>query len=75
METWSVLEVIKPPEKGNWSQEEQLLAKQVTDQLSLALENARLFQTTRRQAEEQSRDGDLEARQRGTRVIVGTCGH
>ena len=34
-----------------WSTEEQLLVKQVADQLSLALENARLFQETR-QAQE-----------------------
>jgi len=45
-DSWSVLEVVSPPEKGGWSQDEQLLAKQVTDQLSLALENARLLKET-----------------------------
>jgi signal transduction histidine kinase/CheY-like chemotaxis protein len=51
-DSWSVLEVVNSPEKGDWSQEEQLLAKQVTDQLSLALENARLFQEAQSRAEE-----------------------
>ena len=51
-ETWSLLEVINPPEKGTWSQEEQLLAKQVTDQLSLALENARLLTETQQRNKE-----------------------
>ena len=41
-----MLEVYSPPEKGGWSEDEQLLAQQVTDQLSLALENARLLNET-----------------------------
>ena len=45
-DSWSVLEVFSPPEKHTWSQDEQLLAKQVTDQLSLALENANLLNET-----------------------------
>jgi signal transduction histidine kinase/CheY-like chemotaxis protein len=45
-DSWSLLEVFSPPEKGAWSQDEKLLAKQVTDQLSLALENARLLNET-----------------------------
>jgi signal transduction histidine kinase/DNA-binding response OmpR family regulator len=45
-DSWSVLEVFNPPEKHTWSQDEQLLAKQVTDQLSLALENANLLNET-----------------------------
>ena len=45
--TWSVLEVSSPPpEKRRWSEDEQLLVQQVTDQLSLALENARLLHET-----------------------------
>jgi len=51
-ESWGFLEVIPPPEKGNWSQEEQLLVKQVTDQLSLALENARLFQAAKQERQQ-----------------------
>ena len=50
--SWNMLEVVNPSEKQTWGPEEQLLVKQVADQLSLALENARLFQQTRRQAEE-----------------------
>ncbi len=45
-DSWSMLEVYSPPEKGGWSEDEQLLAQQVTDQLSLALENARLLNET-----------------------------
>jgi PAS domain S-box-containing protein len=51
-DSWSVLEIFSPPEKRGWNQDEQLLAKQVTDQLSLALENARLLnETQQRNAE------------------------
>jgi len=51
-DSWSVLEVLSPPEKRGWSQDEQLLAKQVTDQLSLALENARLFQAAQQERQQ-----------------------
>jgi PAS domain S-box-containing protein len=51
-DSWSMLEIGSPEQKRNWSQDEQLLVKQVTDQLSLALENARLFQQTQQQAVE-----------------------
>ena len=34
-----------------WSDQEQMLVRQVADQLSLALENARLFQETKRTEE------------------------
>ena len=51
-DTWSVLEVVSPLDKGTWSEDDQLLAKQVTDQLSLALENALLLnETQQRNAE------------------------
>ena len=42
-----------------WSADEQLLVKQVTDQLSLALENARLFQETQTRAQELAVLNDL----------------
>jgi signal transduction histidine kinase/CheY-like chemotaxis protein len=51
-DSWSVLEVVSSPDKGIWSQEEQILVKQVTDQLSLALENARLFTETQQRNKE-----------------------
>ena len=51
-DSWSVLEVVSPSEKKAWSQDDQLLARQVTDQLSLALENALLLnETQQRNAE------------------------
>ena len=50
-ESWAAIEVANPSEKRAWGQEEQLLVKQVTDQLSLALENARLLGETQRRAE------------------------
>jgi len=51
-DNWSALE-IKPSELGrNLGQEEQTLIKQVADQLSLAMENAHLFQQTQQLASE-----------------------
>ena len=50
--SWATLQVMDEAEQRQWSQDEQLLVKQVADQLSLALENARLFQETQRRAEE-----------------------
>ena len=52
--SWATLQVMDETEPRNWSQDEQLLVKQVADQLSLALENARLFQETQSRAEELS---------------------
>ena len=52
--SWATLHVVDEAEQRNWSQDEQLLVKQVADQLSLALENARLFQETQARAEELS---------------------
>jgi PAS domain S-box-containing protein len=50
--SWATLQVMDEAEARTWTQDEQLLVKQVADQLSLALENARLFQETQRRAEE-----------------------
>jgi len=52
--SWATLQVVDESEERAWSQDEQLLVKQVADQLSLALENARLFQETQARAEELS---------------------
>lgn len=49
---WATLQVMDETEQRKWSQEDQLLVKQVADQLSLALENAQLFQETQSRAEE-----------------------
>jgi len=51
---WATLQVVDETAPRAWSQDEQLLVKQVADQLSLALENARLFQETQSRAEELS---------------------
>ncbi|HEX6268628.1 MAG TPA: GAF domain-containing protein [Anaerolineales bacterium] len=51
---WSTLQVMDETASRTWSQDEQLLVQQVADQLSLALENARLFQETQSRAEELS---------------------
>ncbi|MBI5354278.1 MAG: GAF domain-containing protein [Chloroflexi bacterium] len=49
---WSTLRVVDEGREHHWTPDEQLLVKQVSDQLSLALENARLFQETQKRAEE-----------------------
>ena len=51
---WATLQFVDETTPRSWSQDEQLLVKQVADQLSLALENARLFQETQSRAEELS---------------------
>lgn len=49
---WATLKVVDELEERTWGTEEQMLVKQVADQLSLALENARLFQEAQRRARE-----------------------
>lgn len=49
---WATLRVVDETEDRKWSPDEQLLVKQVADQLSIALENARLFKETQRRAQE-----------------------
>ncbi len=49
---WVTLKVVDELEQRTWGVEEQMLVKQVADQLSLALENARLFQEAQRRARE-----------------------
>lgn len=46
--TWATLRVVGDPDASSWAAEQQQLVKQVAEQLSLALENARLFQDTKR---------------------------
>jgi hypothetical protein len=54
LDSWATLQILDETEPRVWSQDEQLLVKQVADQLSLALENTRLFQETQSRAEELS---------------------
>lgn len=49
---WATLKVVDELGERTWGTEEQMLVKQVADQLSLALENARLFQEAQRRARE-----------------------
>ncbi len=51
-QSWATLQVIDENHQRTWDQEEQLLIKQVTDQLTLAIENAQLFQQSQERAEE-----------------------
>jgi len=50
--SWATLKVVDESKQRTWGTEEQMLVKQVADQLSLALENARLFQEAQRRAKE-----------------------
>lgn len=47
-DTWSNIEVIDEKER-KWNSEEQALVRDVVDQLTLALQNAKLFQQTQKQ--------------------------
>ena len=50
--SWATLKIVDELEQRSWGTEEQMLVRQVGDQLSLALENARLFQEAQRRARE-----------------------
>lgn len=56
---WATLKVVDELEQRAWGMEEQILVKQVADQLSLALENARLFQEAQRRAREMTALADV----------------
>jgi PAS domain S-box-containing protein len=47
-EGWATLRVMDETNTRQWTHDEKLLVKQVSDQLSLALENARLFQESQK---------------------------
>ncbi|MBI5965412.1 MAG: PAS domain S-box protein [Chloroflexi bacterium] len=49
---WAALRIVDETKERNWTSDEELLIKQVSDQLSLALENARLFQESKQRASE-----------------------
>ncbi len=52
VQDWSTLRVMDDTKVRKWTTEEELLINQVIDQLSLALENARLFQESKERANE-----------------------
>lgn len=51
---WATLQVLDDQQETKWTPDDELLVRQVLDQLSLALENARLFQETESRAKEVS---------------------
>lgn len=59
--SWATLRVVDETASHAWAHEEQMLVKQVADQLSLALENARLFQETKRAEEALKRQNEYLA--------------
>ena len=71
--TWATLRVVDESASHVWSGEEQLLVRQVADQLSLALENARLFQETRQaQGRLQKQNERLSAAAEIGRLVTST---
>jgi signal transduction histidine kinase/DNA-binding response OmpR family regulator len=58
---WATLRVVDDSASHAWALEERMLVKQVADQLSLALENARLFQETKRAEEALKRKNEYLA--------------
>jgi GAF domain-containing protein len=56
---WATLRVVDELKHRTWGTEDQMLVKQVADQLSLALENARLFQEAQRRAREMTALADV----------------
>ena len=65
-ESWGMLEIVDETPQREWNIEEQLLVQQVTDQLALALENARLFQETQSQSEQQTLINEIVSTITGT---------
>ena len=53
-DNWATLQILDETNERKWNEDDYLLAKQVTDQLVLALENARLYQESQRRAQEMS---------------------
>jgi signal transduction histidine kinase/CheY-like chemotaxis protein len=70
---WATLRVVDETASHAWALEEQMLVKQVADQLSLALENARLFQETKRAEEALKRKNEyLSAAAEIGRLVTST---
>jgi signal transduction histidine kinase/DNA-binding response OmpR family regulator/PAS domain-containing protein len=71
--TWATLRVVEDTAVHAWTAEEQALVKQVADQLSLAMENARLFQETKRAQEALRRQNErLSAAAEIGRLVTST---
>jgi GAF domain-containing protein len=66
----------KPADGGEWTPEEKALLETLGEQLSLALDSARLYQDTQRRAARERLIGDATARMRETldlETVVGTA--
>jgi GAF domain-containing protein len=63
-EVVAVLDTYKPTRAGDWTDEEVGLLEAVTDQLGLALENARLYENTQARAERERTVRDITAQLR-----------
>ena len=61
-----VFRLQKNDEEGAWTQEEIDLMQSITDQVSIALESARLYEDTQRRAERERLAGEISARMRET---------
>jgi K+-sensing histidine kinase KdpD len=66
-----VIEARKPDQAGDWSQDELALINNLVDQLSVALENARLYEDTQSRAERERRLAEITTKVRAT-TDVGT---
>ena len=69
---WSTLRVFDETNQRQWTPDEELLVKQVSDQLSLALENARLFQETQKRAQEMATVNSIVTSVAGTLDLKST---
>jgi GAF domain-containing protein len=56
----------KSTSQGDWTQEEIELLQSITDQVSIALEAARLYEDTQRRAERERLTGEITARMRSS---------
>jgi GAF domain-containing protein len=56
----------KPPDAGKWTEDEVALLETLTEQLSVAMESARLYQDTQLRAERERLTGQVTARIRET---------
>jgi GAF domain-containing protein len=70
-EVIAVLDTYKPADAGDWTAEEIAFLETIADQLSVALENARLYETTQLRAERERMVSDITGRVRAAGDIDG----
>jgi GAF domain-containing protein len=63
------LKAAKPAEESEWTEEEVALLEALADQLSVALENARLYESTQRRAERERMLAEITAKVRASTDI------